>query len=66
MTTIVAKEEDDKDYSIKPENTGPVVDTSDWPLLLKNYGRLLIRTGYVLSNATSPRSCFTVIIGFDC
>ena len=42
----VAKQEDEKEYTIKPENIGPVVDTSDWPLLLKNYNKLLIRTGH--------------------
>lgn len=25
------------DYSIKPEASTPALDTSDWPLLLKNY-----------------------------
>ena len=24
-------------YTIKPEASAPAVDTSDWPLLLKNY-----------------------------
>lgn len=31
---------------IKPEAVGSNVDTSDWPLLLKNWDRLLIRTGH--------------------
>ena len=43
---MVVKEDDEKDYTIKPENTGPVVDTSTWPLLLKNYDKLFIRTGH--------------------
>ena len=43
---LVAKEEDEKEYAIKPENIGPVVDTSSWPLLLKNYDKLFIRTGH--------------------
>ncbi len=29
----------DVDYSIKPEKITPAVDTSDWPLLLKNYDK---------------------------
>lgn len=33
---IVKKEED---YAIKPESIEPVIDTSTWPLLLKNYER---------------------------
>jgi H/ACA ribonucleoprotein complex subunit 4 len=24
-------------YTIKPEASAPAIDTSDWPLLLKNY-----------------------------
>lgn len=27
------------DYSIKPENVTPTLDTSQWPLLLKNYDK---------------------------
>ncbi|KAJ5150513.1 uncharacterized protein N7500_010702 [Penicillium coprophilum] len=34
------------DYAIKPEASVPSVDTSDWPLLLKNYEKLLVRTGH--------------------
>ena len=33
------------DLSIVPEAT-PSLDTSNWPLLLKNYGNLLVRTGH--------------------
>jgi hypothetical protein len=29
----------DIDYSIKPEAVAPAVDTSTWPLLLKNYDK---------------------------
>ena len=28
---------DEADYSIKPENITPTIDTSAWPLLLKNW-----------------------------
>ncbi|KAL8830310.1 MAG: hypothetical protein Q9191_001496 [Dirinaria sp. TL-2023a] len=36
----------EQDYTIKPENTTPAIDTSTWPLLLKNYNKLLVRTGH--------------------
>lgn len=36
----------DMDYSIKPQATTPLLDTSSWPLLLKDYSRLLVRTGH--------------------
>ena len=36
---------DETDY-IKPTNEKSEIDTSDWPLLLKDYNRLLIRTGH--------------------
>ncbi|OII76699.1 H ACA ribonucleoprotein complex subunit 4 [Cryptosporidium andersoni] len=31
---------------IKPENISPPIDTSKWPLLLKNYSNLNVRTGH--------------------
>mmetsp|Transcript_67468 Transcript_67468/g.161885 ORF Transcript_67468/g.161885 Transcript_67468/m.161885 type:complete len:458 (-) Transcript_67468:249-1622(-) len=31
---------------IQPEETAAPIDTSKWPLLLKNYDRLLVRTGH--------------------
>ena len=30
---------DEADYSIKPENSTPALNTSDWPLLLKGYDK---------------------------
>ncbi|CAL9067816.1 H/ACA ribonucleoprotein complex subunit 4-like [Musa acuminata AAA Group] len=36
----------EKDYFIKPQSFTPAVDTSDWPILLKNYDRLNVRTGH--------------------
>jgi H/ACA ribonucleoprotein complex subunit 4 len=27
----------DSEYIIKPQASAPAIDTSDWPLLLKNY-----------------------------
>ncbi len=43
---VVPARGNEVDYTIKPEATTPAVDTSDWPLLLKNYNRLLVRTGH--------------------
>ncbi|ERS95773.1 centromere/microtubule-binding protein CBF5 [Sporothrix schenckii ATCC 58251] len=38
---------DDKDDQvIKPQASAPAVDTNDWPLLLKNFEKLQIRTGH--------------------
>ncbi|RPB25328.1 putative rRNA pseudouridine synthase [Terfezia boudieri ATCC MYA-4762] len=34
------------DFVIKPEASAPPVDTSKWPLLLKNYDELQVRTGH--------------------
>ena len=31
---------------IKPQQHAPVIDTSDWPLLLQNYQDLLVRTAH--------------------
>jgi len=31
---------------IKSENYTPPIDTSDWPLLLKDYNKLIVRTGH--------------------
>lgn len=46
----------DEEYAIKPQAFTPALDTSSWPLLLKNYDRLLIRTGHFtpLVNGCSP------------
>ena len=33
-----------EDFSIKPENKEAKIDTSDWPLLLKNFDKLLVRS----------------------
>ncbi|XP_038982826.1 H/ACA ribonucleoprotein complex subunit 4-like [Phoenix dactylifera] len=35
-----------KDYLIKPQSFTPSIDTSKWPILLKNYDRLNVRTGH--------------------
>ncbi|GJU72526.1 H/ACA ribonucleoprotein complex subunit 4 [Tanacetum coccineum] len=34
------------DYLIKPTSLTPSINTSDWPILLKNYDRLNVRTGH--------------------
>jgi hypothetical protein len=34
------------DFSIKPEASAPKLDTSQWPLLLKNYDKLLVRSSH--------------------
>jgi len=41
----VEKQQTD-DFLIKPESTTPPLDTSQWPLLLKNYDKLHVRTGH--------------------
>ncbi|XP_044467706.1 H/ACA ribonucleoprotein complex subunit 4-like [Mangifera indica] len=44
------------DFLIKPQSFTPALDTSKWPLLLKNYDRLNVRTGHYtpLSSGFSP------------
>jgi H/ACA ribonucleoprotein complex subunit 4 len=42
----VAAAQLDGDFSIKSEKTAPVLDTSQWPLLLKNYDKLLVRSSH--------------------
>ena len=34
------------DYTIKSEKSAPALDTSQWPLLLKNYDKLLVRSSH--------------------
>ncbi|XP_050216969.1 H/ACA ribonucleoprotein complex subunit 4-like [Mercurialis annua] len=40
------EEPNDKTDMIKPQTTTPPMDTSNWPILLKNYDRLNVRTGH--------------------
>ncbi|ORY74115.1 pseudouridine synthase [Protomyces lactucae-debilis] len=35
-----------EEFSIKPQASTPTLDTTTWPLLLKNYEKLLTRTGH--------------------
>ncbi|KAI1505626.1 pseudouridine synthase [Biscogniauxia marginata] len=47
MATVKKDIKPDEDqFSIKPTAVTPSVDTSTWPLLLKNYDKLLVRTGH--------------------
>ncbi|MED6109442.1 centromere/microtubule-binding protein cbf5 [Stylosanthes scabra] len=41
-TTVAAA----SDFMIKPQSFTPTLDTSQWPILLKNYDRLNVRTGH--------------------
>ena len=34
------------DFAIQPQSTTPALDTSRWPLLLKNYDKMNVRTGH--------------------
>ncbi len=42
----VATAQRDGDFSIKSEKSIPALDTSQWPLLLKNYDKLLVRSSH--------------------
>ncbi|KAL7949022.1 pseudouridine synthase [Trichoderma barbatum] len=58
MVTEVVKQkkEQEEEYTIKPQAVTPSVDTSQWPLLLKNYDKLLVRTGHFtpIPNGSAP------------
>lgn len=42
----VASAQQQGDFFIKPETVQPVLSTSEWPLLLKNYDKLLVRSSH--------------------
>lgn len=42
----VASAQIEGDYAIKSESSAPQLDTSQWPLLLKNYDKLLVRSSH--------------------
>ena len=42
----VASAQLEGDFAIKPEKAQPALDTSQWPLLLKNYDKLLVRSAH--------------------
>ncbi|KAJ4979810.1 hypothetical protein NE237_010590 [Protea cynaroides] len=48
--------DDQGDFLIKPQSFTPSLDTSQWPILLKNYDRLNVRTGHYtpLPSGCSP------------
>lgn len=39
MTMEIVKHGEEEEYSIKPQAATPQLDTSSWPLLLKNYDK---------------------------
>lgn len=39
VTEVVNKKKEQEEYTIKPQAVTPAVDTSEWPLLLKNYDK---------------------------
>mmetsp|Transcript_31640 Transcript_31640/g.96823 ORF Transcript_31640/g.96823 Transcript_31640/m.96823 type:complete len:456 (-) Transcript_31640:513-1880(-) len=41
-----AEQQQQADFLIQPQTTTPPIDTSCWPLLLKNYDELNVRTGH--------------------
>jgi len=51
-----AADQADVDFLIKPEQTTPPLDTSKWPLLLKDYDQLNVRTGHYtpIANGHTP------------
>ncbi|TFK57140.1 putative rRNA pseudouridine synthase [Heliocybe sulcata] len=42
----IASAQLDGTYTIQPEKSEPKLDTSEWPLLLKNYDKLLVRSNH--------------------
>ncbi|TKX20107.1 centromere/microtubule-binding protein cbf5 [Elsinoe australis] len=42
----MVKKNEETDMVIKPESVAPTVDTTEWPLLLKNWEKLLVRTSH--------------------
>lgn len=42
----VGEKQVEEDFQIQPEKVTPTLDTSQWPLLLKDYDKLNIRTGH--------------------
>ncbi|KAH7557178.1 hypothetical protein ACOSP7_026668 [Xanthoceras sorbifolium] len=56
MATAEADADATKDFMIKPQSFTPSLEASQWPILLKNYDRLNVRTGHYtpLPNGYSP------------
>ncbi|PWN36914.1 putative rRNA pseudouridine synthase [Meira miltonrushii] len=43
---VIAKKQVNGDFMIKPESGGAQLSTDQWPLLLKNYDKLLVRSSH--------------------
>lgn len=41
-----SKKSSNGDYVLKPDSAGSKISTADWPLLLKNFDKLNIRTSH--------------------
>ena len=54
--TAKKRKKSEDDHFIKPQTTTPPIDTSKWPLLLKNYSSLHVRTGHYtpIPSGSSP------------
>lgn len=42
----ITTKEEEEEFIIKPENVPPTDDSRNWPLLLKNYKQLSVRTSH--------------------
>jgi H/ACA ribonucleoprotein complex subunit 4 len=65
----VASAQQQGDFSIKPEAVQPVLSTSEWPLLLKNYDKLLVRSSHftpIPSGCSPLRRDITSYIKLTC
>ena len=65
----VASAQQQCDFSIKPETVQPVLSTSEWPLLLKNYDKLLVRSSHftpIPSGCSPLRRDITSYIKLTC
>ena len=46
MATTLSNLQAQQDFIIKPSDAATPLDTSKWPLLLKNYDKLLVRSNH--------------------
>lgn len=63
---LVKQDEVDEEYSIKPEQVTPSLDTSNWPLLLKNYDKRMDGSNPRTPRPPQPRSVETSAHGSPC
>jgi hypothetical protein len=57
------------DFLIQPTKTAPTLDTSKWPLLLKNYDKLNVRTGHytpIPAGSTPLRRSLKEYLSYGC